>query len=268
MVVYWTGGTRFVWAHLMYLPIIVAAACFGIYGGVAAGLTGAFIVGPYMPLDVADGVSQTMSNWMFRIVFFPLVGMLSGLISKFLNEQIDRLKETKEQTQYILDNTKDVIFQIDLDGNYIYGNPAAERLTGYTLSQLLRMNMKQLIAPEHRDLVNGHLQQQSGNGAGEKTFECEILHKDGHRIWAEVTTGEVFNPEHQVVAIQGVARDITGQKRAAEAIALFRALVDHANDAIEVIDPETGRILDVNGKASQILGYTRGEYAWRSRFPR
>lgn len=264
MVVYWTGGTRFVWTHLMYLPIIVAAACFGIYGGAAAGLVGALIVGPYMPLDVAAGLPQNTSNWMFRVLFFPLVGVLSGLISRFLNERIDRLKETKEQVQYILDNTRDVIFQVDLKGNYIYGNPAAERLTGYPVPELLRMNMTQLVAPEYHGLVAERLQQRLANGVEEKSYECEILHKDGRRIWTEVTTSEVLDKELQLVAIQGVARDVSGQKKAAEAIALFRALVDHANDAIEVVDPKTGRILDINEKASQIHGYTRGEYLART----
>lgn len=40
----------------------------------------------------------------------------------------------------------------------------------------------------------------------------------------------------------------------------FRALVDHTNDAIEVIDPETGCFLDVNEKACRAHGYTREEY--------
>ncbi len=74
------------------------------------------------------------------------------------------------------------------------------------------------------------------------------------------TVSEVFNHERQMVAVQGVARDITGQRKAAESIALFRALVDRANDAIEVVDPQSGRILDINEKASEIHGYTRDEY--------
>jgi PAS domain S-box-containing protein len=40
----------------------------------------------------------------------------------------------------------------------------------------------------------------------------------------------------------------------------FRALIDHAIDAIEVIDPETGRLLDVNERACAARGYTRDEY--------
>ncbi len=40
---------------------------------------------------------------------------------------------------------------------------------------------------------------------------------------------------------------------------LFRALIDQSNDAIEVVDPITGRYLDVNESACQRLGYTRQE---------
>jgi two-component system, cell cycle sensor histidine kinase and response regulator CckA len=40
---------------------------------------------------------------------------------------------------------------------------------------------------------------------------------------------------------------------------MFRTLVDRVNDSIEVIDPETGRFLDINEKACTDLGYTREE---------
>jgi signal transduction histidine kinase len=94
LLVYKTGGTGFAWVHLMYLPIILAAAGFGLYGGITAALVAGFALGPGMPMDVAAGLPQSGSNWMFRIVFFLLVGAFSGLISNFLNGQINRLKET------------------------------------------------------------------------------------------------------------------------------------------------------------------------------
>lgn len=43
------------------------------------------------------------------------------------------------------------------------------------------------------------------------------------------------------------------------ALRLFRALIDHSNDAVEVVDPITLRFLDVNDKACSELGYTREE---------
>jgi PAS domain S-box-containing protein len=52
---------------------------------------------------------------------------------------------------------------------------------------------------------------------------------------------------------------VTERKRAEDALKLFRALVEKSNDAIEVVDPGTGRFVDVNEQACRALGYTREE---------
>jgi len=49
------------------------------------------------------------------------------------------------------------------------------------------------------------------------------------------------------------------RKRAEESLNLFRILVDRSNDGIEVIDPATGRFLDINDTTCQRLGYSREE---------
>src|SRR5947208_21914 len=92
-VVYQTGGTRFAWLHLMYLPIILAAAGFGVRGGIAAAFAAGLALGPQMPMNVAAHLPQTPSNWIFRIGFFLLVGAFSGLISNVLNGKIRQLQE-------------------------------------------------------------------------------------------------------------------------------------------------------------------------------
>lgn len=53
------------------------------------------------------------------------------------------------------------------------------------------------------------------------------------------------------------ARD--DRARMEEALKLFRLLVDHSNDAIQVVDPDNMRLLDVNASGCQMLGYTRDE---------
>ena len=50
------------------------------------------------------------------------------------------------------------------------------------------------------------------------------------------------------------------RKRSEEGLRLFRALIDQATDGIEVIDPATGRFLDVNERACVVHGYTREEF--------
>ena len=51
----------------------------------------------------------------------------------------------------------------------------------------------------------------------------------------------------------------TERKRTEEALSLFRTLVDQSNDGVEVIDPDTLQILDMNQKGCADLGYTREE---------
>ena len=54
-------------------------------------------------------------------------------------------------------------------------------------------------------------------------------------------------------------QDITERKRVEESLRLFRTLIDKSNDAIEVIDLETGQFIDVNERACTNLGYSRSE---------
>jgi PAS domain S-box-containing protein len=49
------------------------------------------------------------------------------------------------------------------------------------------------------------------------------------------------------------------RKRAEESLVLFRRLIDHSSDGIEVVDPQTGRFLDVNERTCEQLGYSREE---------
>jgi PAS domain S-box-containing protein len=50
------------------------------------------------------------------------------------------------------------------------------------------------------------------------------------------------------------------RKHIEEARDLFRGVIDRSNDAIEVVDPATGRFLDGNEKAWQSRGYSRAEF--------
>jgi PAS domain S-box-containing protein len=53
--------------------------------------------------------------------------------------------------------------------------------------------------------------------------------------------------------------EIGERKRSEDTLRLFRALVDQTSDAVEVLDPETGRYLDANEVAWRGLGYSREE---------
>jgi len=94
---------------------------------------------------------------------------------------------------------------------------------------------------------------------GPTVHQFRVVRPDGTICVIEGNAEVEFNAEHRPIRLIGTAQDITERIRKDEALALFRALIDQSSDAIEVIDPGTGRYLDVNERACQDLGYSREE---------
>src|SRR5207248_10236728 len=88
---------------------------------------------------------------------------------------------------------------------------ACERVTGYTREETLRLRIWDLVAPEYRSAMEKDL-------SGEmQTFEVEVLAKDGRRVPLELQSRLVYRGQ-MPVGVQGIARDITGGRQAAEAM--------------------------------------------------
>ncbi len=81
LLVYATGGIKYVYSHSMYIPILLAGFIFGIKGGILMGLFGGFVLGPFMPINVLTGEMQQTANWLYRTGFFTLIGAFSGAVS-------------------------------------------------------------------------------------------------------------------------------------------------------------------------------------------
>ncbi len=129
----------------------------------------------------------------------------------------DQLRQSRERLEHIINNTSDIIFQIDTNGNYIFGNAAAEAVTGYPLDELMGMNMSRLLAPEDRKPVFERLARRLRGEPLEQPYHFDFIRKDGRRATLELTTAGVWQGE-DLVGVQGVARDVTERERADRAL--------------------------------------------------
>ncbi len=89
--------------------------------------------------------------------------------------------------------------------------------------------------------------------------DLEMVRPDGSTRWIIAQIQPLRDDSGQIIGLRGTDQDITERKRAEESLKLFRALIDQSNDAVEVLDPESMRYLDVNERACADLGYTREE---------
>lgn len=75
-----TGGTRFAYLHILYVPIILSGFIFSVRGGMLAGIFAGFLLSPYMPITMdAYDLAQPWTSWTLRMFFFTLVGGMAGL---------------------------------------------------------------------------------------------------------------------------------------------------------------------------------------------
>jgi len=80
--IYWlvliTGGIKYVFSHTMYIPIILAGVFIHPAFGALIGLFGGLMLGPIMPIDTITNEPQLAINWIFRLIIFISIGILTG----------------------------------------------------------------------------------------------------------------------------------------------------------------------------------------------
>lgn len=94
--VYATNGTEQPFLHLVYLPIVIASLSLRTVGGVATALAaGLLVLGPLMPLDVTQGLHQTLPNVLYRLIFLLLVAFLVGSFGEGLRRRRLRIERAQ-----------------------------------------------------------------------------------------------------------------------------------------------------------------------------
>jgi two-component system, cell cycle sensor histidine kinase and response regulator CckA len=170
----------------------------------------------------------------------------------------ETLSESEQRYRSLVELAPDAILILDYD-TIRYCNPACTALLGASSPQeLLGRPSDFFFHPDEREAaaLRRVAIRETGQPAPPREF-C-LLRLDNERVVVESYAAPCLYQGRP--AIQVLMRDITKRKQTEASLNLLRSLIDQANDAIEVIDPETGRFLDVNEKACQSRGYTREEY--------
>jgi two-component system, cell cycle sensor histidine kinase and response regulator CckA len=180
----------------------------------------------------------------------------------------EQLRESEERYRELFENANDIIYTHDLAGNFTSANAAAERMTGYTRAEVVRMNMAQILPPGDLERTRGMLRNKIMQG-GTTTYELTMLAKDGRPLILEVST-RLIRQQGQIVGVQGIARDITQRKEMEEALraseakerrnAEIQAAILKALPANVALLDGSGKIVTVNeswkhfGETNHFLG--------------
>jgi len=173
-----------------------------------------------------------------------------------------RLSEEKLLLAAIVESSKDAIIGKSLDGIITSWNKGAEKIYGYTKSEIIGKSISVLIPPELPDEMIEILSKIK-LGEGIENYETVRQRKDGQDIYVSITVSVVHDAEGRISGASTITRDITErkqlEKRLSDSEEQYRLLFETANDGIVLIEKNEGKIAHINPSVEKMLGYSARE---------
>lgn len=180
----------------------------------------------------------------------------------------DKFQSDNEKFHFLLENSGDIIWTIDLDFKWRFITSNVERIVHIKASDIIGKSVWDFVAPEYHDMLMDKFQRRL-NGEDIPAYEVMINDGYGRRIPFEVKTTPIVDKDGKILGIQGISRDITERKRTEEAARKseekFRDLIENIYDWVWETDVNVVFTYS-NPQVRDYLGYAPEEVIGRSMY--
>jgi len=211
--------------------------------------------------------------------------MASNLSRSFqeLEHQMAETRRLEERYRDLIENSPEMILQLDQDGRFVHINTTAIEKLGYTQTQIAQKKLWEIVPEECRKAVQNYLLQLKSEGRG--SLETVFLTQEGVRLDVEIRTTVLFDQgSGSLVYTRAFVRDITARKALeaqirrhtegleqevtrrtkdlVESQERYKILFDEAADSVLMVNPGGG-IVAVNRRQETILKYPEEQLVGR-----
>ena len=158
------------------------------------------------------------------------------------------LMESEKKYRLLAENTFDCIWQMDLNTEFTYVNPAVFRVFGFTPEEWVGSSLSEHCSPEAMEFMSDIMMEtiRQGSNATPEIFETRMLRKDGKEIDVEITGRLILDRDGDPLGFQGTTRNITERKKAEgalqESVALLNATGQMAKVGGWTVDAKTQEV--------------------------
>jgi PAS domain S-box-containing protein len=202
-------------------------------------------------LSLSEMVNETNT-------FIGRVGVSRDITVEKIQQK--KLIDSEERYRDIFENTSDLIFSFNAEGKFIFCNNSFSNLLEYSMEELEKTGINQIIHPESLSKFNEELSKII-NSNKQRNLEIPIVKKDRKLLIAQGIINCKKNENNDVVFLASF-KNISEQKLAEEKIKLseerYKEVFSQEFLGIAILDV-FGKIQQFNNTFCEILGYTENE---------
>jgi len=163
-------------------------------------------------------------NYVYRLPSGLIVAVYDDVSARKRTELVARM--TDQCFRAIADYTYDWEVWVGPTGRLLWTNPAAARVTGYGIKELMSMPNypRSIVYEQDRDRIDKAFHSAVEGSTG-NDVQFRIVRKDGRIIWAEMSWQPIYDDKGDSLGHRESIRDVTGRKETEDA--LRRSLEEH-----------------------------------------
>lgn len=174
-----------------------------------------------------------------------------------------RLQESEQRYKSLFEYNPSAVYSLNLQGNYVTANANLEKLTGYSMEELIGNYYGSLVHEKDIEQTNHHFSK-ACRGVPQ-SYDLTLIHKAGHLVEINTTNIPIIVDE-EVVGVYGISRDITERIRYTEQIEKlsndYTLILNAVSEGIFGLDTE-GKVSFINPAGAHMLGFAYGEIMGR-----
>ncbi|MEE9912060.1 MAG: PAS domain S-box protein [Deltaproteobacteria bacterium] len=148
-----------------------------------------------------------------------------------LRQQLQQIEASEKRYRDFVENVEDACLEVDLSGQFIFGNQALFSAIGYTREEVVQMKRWHLFPTrEESDRIAAIYHEIYRTGIPQNIVNYSILHKSGNIKNFEASVSLIRDEEGNPVGFRGVARDQTEQKAIEAKQERYRNFVENIED--------------------------------------
>jgi len=164
-----------------------------------------------------ERIAGWRENYVYRLPSGQVVAVYDDVSARKRTELVTRM--TDQCFRAIADYTYDWEVWVGPPGRVLWTNPAAQRVTGYSIKEIMAMPdyPGSVVHEQDRDRIERAFRSALKGSTG-NDVQFRVVRKDGKVIWAEMSWQPIYDDDDNSLGHRESIRDITARKKAEDAL--------------------------------------------------